>query len=204
MKGVVKYILRAGAVVSLVGTFQGIALYAFLSMTISLPPEKMGLLIRYGVPVIVVLLFLFLVSIPLIGLPILKFVAAHDKGETYTDEELREVQKRLVNYPYQIGVSAFLFWFVSSPIMAAILSILGVLNFEQACYGVIGGIIGAALVAAIFDIALIILSAAAGAALISYQLMQSTSLEQIIIVVIFIVLFVIGVVIQRSFMRREK
>jgi hypothetical protein len=69
---------------------------------------------------------------------------------------------------------------------------------------VVGGIIGAVLLAAVFDIALIVLSAGAGAGMISYQIMLSTLLPQVAIAAIFIVLFIIGIVIQRSFMRRDR
>lgn len=124
------------------GTFQIIALYAFLSMTVYVPPEKMSKMLHYGIPIIVVLLSFFFISIPLIGLPVFKFIIGHGKGQIYTDDEIRKIQLKIVNYPYQIGVVAFLFWFLSAPFLALLVRIFIGLSLEQISYAVIGGIIG--------------------------------------------------------------
>ena len=66
---------------------------------------------------------------------------------------------------------------------------------------IVGGIVGALLVGTIFDMALIVLSSGVGAALIAHTLMQDFSLQQVAAAVVFIVLFVVGIFIQRSIMK---
>jgi hypothetical protein len=66
---------------------------------------------------------------------------------------------------------------------------------------IVGGIVGALLVGIIFDLALIILSSGVGAALIAHTLMQDFSLQQAAAAVVFIVLFVVGIFIQRSLVK---
>lgn len=142
MKGIAKYLFRAGAAVGITGTFQVIALYAFLSMTVYAPSEKMGVMLRYGIPIVAVLLSLFFISIPLMGLPIFRFIIGHERGEKFNEEEIGKIQRKIVNYPYQIGVMSFLFWFISAPFLAILVKVYMGLSVEQISYAIIGGIIG--------------------------------------------------------------
>ena len=69
---------------------------------------------------------------------------------------------------------------------------------------IVGGIVGALLVGIIFDMALIILSSGAGAALIANALMGDFSLQQAAAALVFIVLFVVGIAIQIRLMKKER
>jgi hypothetical protein len=66
---------------------------------------------------------------------------------------------------------------------------------------IIGGIVGALLVGTIFDIALIILSSGVGAGLIANTLMHDFSLQLVVAAVVFIVLFVVGIIIQKNIVK---
>jgi hypothetical protein len=82
--------------------------------------------------------------------------------------------------------------------------ILQALAYNTSSYGwipfVIGGVIGAALVAILFDWALVILSSLAGAILITQGLPVSLQIQGLI----FVVLVLIGIAVQAATMPREK
>jgi len=66
---------------------------------------------------------------------------------------------------------------------------------------IVGGIVGALLVGIVFDMALIILSSGVGAGLIANTLMQDFSLQPVAAALAFIVLFVVGIVIQKKLVK---
>ncbi len=68
---------------------------------------------------------------------------------------------------------------------------------------VLGGIVGLLLVAALFDWALYILSAWAGATLVTKAITDTLSINQTIGLVIFFVLFVLGVVLQAGLFKSQ-
>jgi hypothetical protein len=82
--------------------------------------------------------------------------------------------------------------------------ILQALAYNTSSYGwipfVIGGVIGAALVAILFDWALVILSSLAGAILVTQGLPVSLQIQGLI----FVVLVLIGIAVQAATMPREK
>jgi hypothetical protein len=84
-----------------------------------------------------------------------------------------------------------------------IMELLRVMNVAVGQYGlaayVVGGIIGAILVLALFDWALIFLSSLSGAALIAQNLPVERSLSGVIL----LVLLVVGIVAQAALMRRS-
>ena len=69
---------------------------------------------------------------------------------------------------------------------------------------IVGGIAGALLLSMVFDLALIILSSAAGAGLIADTLMSAFSLQKLAVAIIFLILFAIGIAVQSGIMRRER
>ncbi len=98
-----------------------------------------------------------------------------------------------------IGIAGFL---AGGYILTVLASMLG-LNVTGATTWIIyivGGIIGLILVSVLFDWAIITLSSLAGASLITQALLPQGAMGG----VIFIVLFIIGVLIQGSILRREK
>ena len=78
-------------------------------------------------------------------------------------------------------------------------------NFQGLTWAffILGGIIGAVMIGAIFDMALIILSSAAGAGMISYMLTLNFGLQQVVTALAFLVLFAVGVAIQISLKKQE-
>ena len=86
-----------------------------------------------------------------------------------------------------------------------VLSILaGMLGFEGGGLSwviyIIGGIVGIALVSFLFDWAIITLSSFAGASLVVNAILSNSGSAQLI----FIILFIAGIVIQGTLLRREK
>lgn len=91
--------------------------------------------------------------------------------------------------------------------------VLWLLNFLQLNLGefqallwaffIVGGIIGAVLVGAIFDLALIFLSSAVGAGMIVRKLNLDFGLQQAGIALVFVVLFAVGIAVQMSLKRKE-
>ena len=84
-------------------------------------------------------------------------------------------------------------------VLSALAGMLGIEGYTWAIY-IIGGIIGIALVSFLFDWAVITLSSFAGASLIVEAMFSNQGSAQLI----FIALFITGIIIQGSLLRRDK
>jgi len=101
-----------------------------------------------------------------------------------------------------VGVAGFL---AGGVILIGFLRLLGLdVDSIQWLLFVVGGIIGALLVMALFDWALILLSALTGATLIVETLREAYDLTLLISLGIFVILFIIGTSIQANMMRRRR
>jgi len=69
---------------------------------------------------------------------------------------------------------------------------------------IVGGIVGAVLLSVVFDLALIVLSSAAGAGLIADTVMTAYTIEKLVVALIFLALFAFGIVVQSRMLRRER
>ena len=84
-------------------------------------------------------------------------------------------------------------------VLSALAGMFGIEGYTWVIY-IIGGIIGIALVSFLFDWAVITLSSFAGASLIVEAMFSDQGSAQLI----FIALFIIGIIIQGSLLRRDK
>ena len=84
-------------------------------------------------------------------------------------------------------------------VLSALAGMFGIEGYTWVIY-IIGGIIGIALVSFLFDWAVITLSSFAGASLIVEAMFSNQESAQLI----FIALFIIGIIIQGSLLRRDK
>ena len=142
MKTLAKLMSKAAVIISIDGTLQLGALLAYLNLCLNPTPENMKILIKYGVPTVFGLLALFAVVIPLMGSWLLKFLFRYERGESFSDEELVEFQKRLIDFPWVVGILGCLFWVVTLPVALGILSPLLGWNTGQMVLGAVGGIVG--------------------------------------------------------------
>lgn len=142
MKIITKLILKSLIVISIEGGLQFLALGAYFNLSLNFPPETLKILYKYGIPVFAFLLLVFAVMIPVMGGWLMVFVYRLSKGEHFTDEELQNVQRRLVNFPFRVALLGLLMWGISIPLLATILRTAFGWGFYELVIAILGGVVG--------------------------------------------------------------
>ncbi len=110
-----KYYLKAVAATGVIAALQVVVLISFFKLTLDPPADVLRQLAEFIVPLVVVLLIVF----GLIGARMLMyftaFLRASPDDHSYSDPDLAEIQRRLVNVSYQIAGVAFLFYALAAP-----------------------------------------------------------------------------------------
>jgi len=115
MKLVIRLIVMAGAVTSVVGGFQILVILSFIKFTLDPSPEEISLIFHQGLPVIFFLLAVFFVAIIAVGWPLERFLIQTARGAKWPDPAILEIQTRVVNLGYQIAFLSCLFYFLIYP-----------------------------------------------------------------------------------------
>jgi len=145
LKTIIRMLSAAAGIIAIEGTLQLIALGAYLNLTLNLDIEKMKTIGQYGLPIFCVCLSVFAVSIPFSGVWFMKFLIRRERGESFSDDELLQIQRKLVHFPYRVAaLSLFNYSFTTSIIVILVVRMFdwgAMAIFLGSAGGIIGGLL---------------------------------------------------------------
>ncbi len=142
MKLVTRLLAKGAVAIAVESTLAFTCLLVYLNLVLNLNVEKLVVILKYGLPFLFFMLAVFAASIPVSGRRILGFCLRYEKGETFSDEELTGLQRKLINFPYIVAFFSCFFWVIAIPV--AIYPAMQALEWGRMdiLLGSLGGIIG--------------------------------------------------------------
>ena len=142
MKTIINLLSKGVLVISIDGFLQFVALATYLNLALGLTPKHLKIFIEYGLPYFVVFLGIFAVAIPITGGWLMMFLYKLEKGEQFTDDELIECQRRVINFPFRVALLGLFNWTISVPPAIYFMRSATGWSTSELIIGSVGGFIG--------------------------------------------------------------